>query len=78
MTESPFKPCPFCGDAAFIRTSYDEDECYWAWVECKGCGARTRGHWASDSSNTCPIFYAEVRDDWNQRSPTHLMNKESF
>lgn len=60
------KPCPFCGGPADIRHSHDEDGCYWAAVKCRKCGASTRGKWASNRSDTCPIFYGEVRDEWNR------------
>lgn len=62
------KPCPFCGDNnAFMRTDYDTDgsNCTWKYIECK-CGIRTRGKWFS-GSNDCPIFYEEVRYEWNKR-----------
>lgn len=60
------KPCPFCGGAPYIQNDTDIDGCYWSWVSCR-CGARTRGKWSSSSANTCPQFYAEVRDEWNTR-----------
>lgn len=64
------KPCPFCGsEKNYIKTRYDEDgsDATWKFVECSNCGCRTRGKWFT-ASNDCPIFYEEVRDEWNKRS----------
>lgn len=63
------KPCPFCGENAGVHHAYDEDGCYWAYVKCQGCGVRTSGKWISNRNDACPIFYAEVRDAWNRRTP---------
>lgn len=63
------KDCPFCGSEAHISTEYETDgsDCTWKFVRCSKCGARTRGKWFS-GHNDCPIFYEEVRDEWNQRT----------
>ena len=63
-------PCPFCPDGGkpYIDHSHDPDGCYWAKVKCHTCGASSRGQWASDRSDACPIFYAEVREEWNRRA----------
>lgn len=61
-------PCPFCGAAAHIAHSEDQDGCYWAKVRCSGCGVESRGRWASNRSTNWPIFYGEVRDEWNTRT----------
>lgn len=63
------KSCPFCGENAGVHHAYDEDGCYWAYVKCQGCGVRTSGKWISNRNDACPIFYAEVRDAWNRRTP---------
>ena len=62
------KPCPFCNGSAHIRPSQDADGCFWSWVQCNQCGARTQGDWASNRSETCPIFYEGVREEWNRRA----------
>lgn len=67
---SLLKECPFCGDKdASIRTEYDNDgsNTTWKYVECIKCRSRTAGKWFS-GTNDCPIFYEEVRDQWNQRA----------
>lgn len=64
---SELKPCPFCGGKGAIKHKHDVDGCLWASVACLDCGCGTRGKWVSDSSDACPIFYAEVRDEWNRR-----------
>lgn len=61
-------PCPFCGGTPGMAHSYDADGCYWARVRCDACGAQTRGRWASNRGDACPIFYGEVRSEWNQRT----------
>jgi len=62
-------PCPFCGsDQAFIRKEYDEHSAsggYFHAVHCGKCRASSGPLYASE---TCPIFYAEVRDAWNVRA----------
>ena len=49
----------------------------WRYVQCKKCGLRTRGKWASDSSNICPIFLGEVRDEWNRRAALPIADQVS-
>lgn len=39
MTETNFKPCPFCGGKAKLTDLKRAPE---SWVECTECGARTR------------------------------------
>lgn len=65
---SELKPCPFCGGSASIRHWNDEDFAFWWKVECSGCGAGTRGKWVSSRSDTCPLFYEGVREEWNTRA----------
>lgn len=72
--QSELLPCPFCGGAPHVRPSQDPDGCFWSWVECNRCGARTRGDWVSSSAETCPVFYEGVREEWNRRAP---VGKES-
>ena len=63
------KPCPFCGDTLpIMRTEHDEDGCVWHYIKCRKCGAKSAGKWVSNSSDTCSIHYAEVRDEWNTRA----------
>lgn len=61
-------PCPFCGGKPHVRPSQDADGCFWAWVQCGQCGARTQGDWVSSCTGACPIFYEGVRNEWNQRA----------
>jgi hypothetical protein len=59
------KPCPMCAGRASIRHTRDADNTKWLHVECGNCGCRTRGKWTAEE---CPLFYAEVRDEWNTRA----------
>lgn len=61
-------PCPFCGGAPGVVHTTDVDDTKWVHVECYGCGARTRGDWIPPSSDQCPIFFQEVRAEWNRRA----------
>ena len=63
------KPCPFCGGSPIMKTDYDTDgsEATWKFIECSKCRARSGGKWFSPG-NDCPIFYEEVRDQWNIRN----------
>lgn len=69
--------CPFCGSGSEIRTSYDNDgsNAVWKFVQCNGCGSRTMGKWFSPG-NDCPLFYEEVRDQWNRRAKTVSSNAD--
>lgn len=59
-------PCPFCGGRASILRSYQEhDEGTYYSYACQGCRAQTGEKYARD---TCPIFYAELREAWNTRA----------
>src|SRR5690606_41740187 len=66
MTEH--KKCPVCRGEPFIKSSHDEDMCYWERVECRKCGLSTRGKWASDRGNACAIFRGEVWAEWDERA----------
>src|SRR5690606_14534773 len=66
MTEH--KKCPVCRGEPFIKSSHDEDMCYWERVECRKCGLSTRGKWASDRGNACAIFREEVWAEWDDRA----------
>lgn len=61
----PLKPCPFCGgrDADLVNCSVRiaEDEMA-AWVECRGCGARTGD--VSDSH----ADHLTASAHWNRRA----------
>src|SRR5690606_13114753 len=65
---SEHKKCPVCRGEPFIKSSHDEDMCYWERVECRKCGLSTRGKWASDRSNACAIFREEVWAEWDDRA----------
>lgn len=70
MEKNLLKPCPFCGDQSpIMHSSYDTDgsDATWKFIKCHKCGARTQGKWFSHG-NDCPIFYEEVRDQWNIRA----------
>ena len=59
------KPCPFCGGEPSLSKSYNEyDEGAYLSYRCKSCGASTRELYARE---TCPVFYGQVRDVWNDR-----------
>lgn len=63
------KPCPFCGGAPHIVSEYEpysESGGKFYRVRCGSCRAQSAAKYASQG-NDCPIFYAEVRDEWNQR-----------
>ena len=41
----------------------------WGWfvfIECSDCRSSSRKHYVS-GSNDCPLFYEEVRNDWEKR-----------
>ncbi len=64
MTE--LKPCPFCGGTPHQTKSYNEyDEGTYYSYKCRDCGAKSGEKYARE---TCPIFYAGLRDDWNRRT----------
>ena len=65
---SDLKACPCCGsERVRLTKTYDTDGTEWHYVECADCGLRTRGKWVSTPDNTCPIFFEEVRSQWNHR-----------
>lgn len=67
MTET-LKPCPFCGGSGDIRRSIDVDDfgTFYS-VKCNNCGAQAKEHFAAE---TCPEFFAGVRESWNTRADT--------
>ncbi|EME1467920.1 Lar family restriction alleviation protein [Serratia marcescens] len=74
MKERPvmpaLKPCPFCGGAAHITSEVGDpwdDIGKFHYVRCGTCRARSGAKYASNG-NDCPIFYQEVRAEWNHRS----------
>ena len=65
MEAPELKPCPFCGGKPNLSKSYNEhDEGAYFSYRCKSCGASTRELYARE---TCPVFYGQVRDVWNDR-----------
>ena len=63
------KPCPFCGGTPHIASEYEdysESGGKFFWVRCGSCRAQSAKKYAAQG-NDCPNFYAEVRDEWNQR-----------
>ena len=60
-------PCPVCIGKGSVDRQHDADGMLWVYVSCNKCGLRTRGKWCS-SGNDCPLFYREVRDEWNTRA----------
>lgn len=56
----------FCGDLPKMKTEYSSDysDTTWKYIQCDTCRVRTLGKWYS-KGNDCPIFYQEVRDEWN-------------
>ncbi len=61
------KPCAHCGGKAHVLTDYDANGITWKFVGCWDCGLRTRGKWLSSPSDDCPMFYEDVRAEWNAR-----------
>ncbi|GLO70293.1 hypothetical protein MACH17_18100 [Phaeobacter inhibens] len=62
------KPCPFCGGKPHLSKSYNEhDEGAYYFYRCKSCGVSTGEFYARE---TCPVFYEQVRDVWNDRTDT--------
>lgn len=63
-------PCPFCGGHAYITSEADHPEYgsggRFYFVKCHSCRAQSGSKYASPG-NDCPNFYAEVREEWNQR-----------
>lgn len=59
------KPCPFCGGKPHLLKDYSEyDRGTYYSYRCKGCGAETRKLYARE---TCPVFYGQLRDIWNDQ-----------
>ncbi|HBB9211321.1 TPA: DUF551 domain-containing protein [Escherichia coli] len=66
--DNGLKACPFCGaDNARIQKELDYDDMgYFYYVECPDCRSRSGSKFCSHG-NDCPIFYSEVRSEWNDR-----------
>lgn len=67
---SDLKCCPFCGGKGQIRDEAGDpfdDIGRFYYVRCVDCRAQSGSKYASNG-NDCPIFYEEVRQEWNQRS----------
>ena len=62
------KNCPFCGGKPRIAREWDSDthDGRFVFVECSDCRSSSRKHYVS-GSNDCPLFYEEVRNDWEKR-----------
>ena len=60
--------CPFCGGKSHIGRESDLDGFgTFYFVQCDKCRARSGQKYVS-TGNDCPLFYAEVRDEWNRRA----------
>lgn len=62
------KPCPFCGQKAYI----DKDQCpdgdgFFVSARCNVCRAKARDSYFT-RGNDCPETYAGVREAWNTRA----------
>lgn len=68
---SELKPCPFCGYRhVYVKSEAADpfdDVGRFYYVYCPNCQARSGASYASNG-NDCPIFYSEVRDEWNRRA----------
>ena len=67
QSANALKPCPFCGGAPRLSKDYDPDTggVFYAY-RCRGCRAQSGEKYAVE---TCSVFYAELRDNWNTRPP---------
>ncbi|HFN3475744.1 TPA: Lar family restriction alleviation protein [Enterobacter hormaechei] len=64
-------PCPFCGGVAHVASEAEHPEYgsggRFYFVRCGSCRAQSGSKYAGPG-NDCPIFYSEVRSEWNQRT----------
>jgi hypothetical protein len=65
MSAPELKPCPFCGAKGHIHKNPDPDHGDFYCVKCSKCRAKSPEFHASE---TCPIFFGQVRDAWNTRA----------
>ena len=65
MSAPELKPCPFCGGKGHIHKDPDPDHGDYYCVKCSKCRAKSPEFHASE---TCPIFFGQVRDAWNTRA----------
>lgn len=65
QTDDALKPCPFCGGRGHIAKDPDLNHGDFYFVKCAKCRAKSTEFHANE---TCPIFYAQVRDAWNTRA----------
>lgn len=70
MNNQELKPCPFCGnEAVSIQSESDHPEYgsggRFYYVRCPSCRAQSGSKYAHE---VCPIFYSEVRQEWNNRA----------
>lgn len=63
------KLCPFCGNSAHLDRAYDNDGFgFYRFIGCSACNAKSREVFVT-KGNDCPDLIAEVKKDWNKRSP---------
>lgn len=65
QTDGALKPCPFCGGRGHIAKDPDLNHGDFYFVKCAKCRSKSAEFHANE---TCPIFYAQVRDAWNRRA----------
>lgn len=70
MNNQELKPCPFCGnESVSIQSESDHPEYgsggRFYYVRCPSCRAQSGSKYAHE---VCPIFYSEVRQEWNNRA----------
>ena len=64
-TDNALKPCPFCGGVGHMAKDPDMNWGDFYSIKCGACRAKSPEFHASE---TCPIFFAQVRDAWNRRA----------
>ena len=65
LTAPELKPCPFCGGKGHLSKDPDPDHGDFYCIKCSGCRSKSPEFHASE---TCPIFFGQVRDAWNTRA----------
>ncbi|KKL06393.1 hypothetical protein LCGC14_2596490 [marine sediment metagenome] len=74
MTEQ-LKPCPFCGGKGSMSKDYCPDGGgAFHFIQCSKCRAKGAEFYATE---TCPIFYGQVRDAWNRRAALTVTPQEA-
>lgn len=64
-TDNALKPCPFCGGVGHMAKDPDMNWGDFYSIKCGACRAKSPEFHASE---TCPVFFAQVRDAWNRRA----------